>query len=58
MYGQSLVFSVNLQIPVLQFMKSLEIEDPAEVHLFNLLKLDEQRINTLQHFVKHQAIIK
>lgn len=34
-------------------MKDLEIGDQVEVHLLNLLKLDEQRFNTLQHFAKH-----
>lgn len=39
-------------------MKELEIEDQVEVHLLNLLKLDEQRMNTLQHYAKHQVVVK
>ncbi|XP_059070306.1 uncharacterized protein LOC131859992 [Cryptomeria japonica] len=57
-YGQTPVFQINLQIPILKLMKELEIEDQVEVRLLNLLKLDEKRINTLQHFTKHQAIVK
>lgn len=38
-YGQEPIFSVNLQIPMLQLMKDLKIGD--------LLKLDEKMINTL-----------
>lgn len=39
-------------------MKELENEDQVEVHLLNLLKLDEQRMHTLQHFTKNQVTIK
>lgn len=57
-YGQDPVFPVNLQILVFQLMKDLEIGDQVEVHLLNLLKLDEQRTNALQHFAKHQVVVK
>lgn len=39
-YGQTLVFPINLQIPALQLMKELDIEDQVEVRLLNLLRLD------------------
>ena len=58
-YGQELVFPLNLRIPILKFMSGyVEDADKVRIKLMNLLEMDEKWTTALEHMDKHQAIIK
>ena len=58
-YGQEPVFPLNLKILVLKFMSGyVEDADKVQIRLMNLLEVDEKKIATLEHMVKHQVVVK
>ena len=58
-YGQELVFPLNLKIPILKFMsRYAEDADRVQIKLMNLLEMDEKWTTALEHMGKHQAVMK
>lgn len=58
-YGLQPIFPMNLKIPILRFMDQyVEGEDWVQIHLMNLLNLEEKQTMALEHVAKHQAIVK
>ena len=58
-YGQELVFPLNLGIPILKFMSGyVEDTDRVQIRLMNLLEMDEKWTISLEYMAKHQTIIK
>ena len=53
-YGQELVFPLNLKILVLKLMNGyVEDADRVQIRLMNLSKRDEKQKNSLEHMEKH-----
>ena len=58
-YGQEPVFPLNLKILLLKFMSGyVEDVDRVQIRLMNILEMNEKWAATLEHMVKHQAIMK
>lgn len=58
-YGKDPVFPIQLRIPTLRFMHEyLDPDDRDQIHLSQLLLLEEQRDQALENFAKHQGIVK
>ena len=59
-YGTEAILPPNLFLPSLQLAQSVQDEDsPAMEKMINtLLKLEEERDRSKQHFTKHQQIVK
>ena len=59
-YGTEAILPPNLFLPSLQLAQSVQDEDcPAMEKMINtLLKLEEERDKSKQHFTKHQQIVK
>lgn len=58
-YGQELVFPLNLRIPILKFMSGYaEDVDRVQIRLMNLLEMDENQTTALEHMAKHQVVVK
>ena len=59
-YGQDLVFLIQLKISTLRFIQEYydENEGKIQVRLAQLMQLDERRDEALEKFAKHQRVVK
>ena len=59
-YGIEAIFPPSLFLPSLQLAQSVQDEDclAMEKMINTLLKLEEERDRSKQHFAKHQQIVK
>lgn len=59
-YGKEALFPISMEIPALQFLKSLEVEknDTMEVWLAELLEVQEKREKALIAMSNRQQVVK
>lgn len=59
-YGKDALFPISMEIPILQLLKSIEVaeNEPMEVRLAELMKLQEAREEAFSSLQNHQQIDK